>query len=88
MFANVCLYCLKPMGAEADARLYRTVMKEGLRVQEREMIEVFIRMRKGKTVCICKREAKGCERACQPDVVTRDKFQGWEDTMARNRYGN
>lgn len=52
-----------------------------------EKIEVFVNVVKGKTVCICKRDAKGCNRQCEKDIVTRDKFAGWEDTFARDKYG-
>ena len=53
----------------------------------KELIEVFVNIVDGKTVCICKRDAKGCKKYCSKDVVTRDKFNGWEDTFHRDRYG-
>lgn len=53
----------------------------------KEQIKVFVDVVNGKTVCICKRDAKGCNKRCEKDVVTRDKFAGWEDTFHRDRYG-
>ncbi len=53
----------------------------------REEIKVYVEIVNGKTVCICKRDNKGCDKYCQKDVVTRDKFAGWEDTFRRDRYG-
>ena len=52
-----------------------------------EKIKVYINFRNGKTVCICKRNKKGCNKNCTPDIVDRDKFAGWESTFHRNRYG-
>lgn len=52
-----------------------------------EKIQVYIRFDKGKATCICPRDKKKCKKDCTPDVVTRDKFIGWESTMKRNRYG-
>lgn len=52
-----------------------------------ELIEVYIDTEFGKTVCICKRDNKGCNRNCEADVVERDKFRGWEKTLQRNRFG-
>ena len=56
-------------------------------VETKERIEVYIDVKNGKTVCICKRNRKGCKKKCLPDVVERDKFEGWEPTFRRNRYG-
>ena len=52
-----------------------------------ETIKVYADIWKGRTVCICERSNKGCDKNCQPDVVTRDKFRGWEDSFRRNKYG-
>jgi hypothetical protein len=52
-----------------------------------ERIPVYVRIRKGKTVCICHAGMKGCDRNCAQDKVTRDKFDQWEKTFHRNRYG-
>lgn len=52
-----------------------------------EKIKVFARIENGKTVCICTRNNKRCKRKCEPDIVERDKFRGWERTFRRNRYG-
>ena len=54
-------------------------------MKDKETIEVFIDTERGKTVCICKRSRKRCRKKCQPDVVERDRFLGWESTMSRNR---
>ena len=56
-------------------------------VEKKEKIKVYIRYQNGKTVCICCRNKKGCNKDCDPDVVERDRFNGWEDTFQRNRYG-
>ena len=56
-------------------------------METKERIEVYIDVKNGKTVCICKRNRKGCKKKCLPDVVERDKFEGWESTFRRNRYG-
>lgn len=56
-------------------------------MEKKEKIRVYIDFRNGKTVCICKRSKKGCDKNCIPDIVERDKFYGWEDTFHRNRYG-
>lgn len=52
-----------------------------------EKIPVFIRIEKGKTVCICHAGSKGCKRNCPRDTVTRDKFDKWQETMCRDKYG-
>lgn len=56
-------------------------------METKEKIKVFARIENGKTVCICPREDKRCKRKCEPDVVERDKFRGWQETFRRNRYG-
>lgn len=56
-------------------------------MKEKETIKVFVDIKDGKTVCICKRSKKRCGKNCQPDVVERDKFRGWESTMKRDRFG-
>lgn len=56
-------------------------------MREKEKIEVYIDCKDGKTVCICKRSKKRCGKACQKEVVERDRFAGWKSTMQRNRYG-
>ena len=56
-------------------------------MRETEKIPVFIKTIKGKTVCICHAEAKGCGKECARDTVTRDKFYAWKSTMQRDRYG-
>ena len=56
-------------------------------MQEREKIKVFIRIKEGKTICICSRSRKGCGRFCEPDVVERDRFKGWQSTRRTDRFG-
>ena len=53
-----------------------------------EKIPVFIEYKRGRTVCICHAANKGCgKRSCVRDTVTRDKFEDWQKTMKRNKYG-
>lgn len=56
-------------------------------METKELIKVYIDFRDGKTVCICKRSKKRCNKQCTPDVVERDKFYGWEKTFKVDRYG-
>lgn len=56
-------------------------------METKEKIKVYIDFQDGKTVCICKRSRKGCNKKCEPDVVERDKFYGWEKIFRQNRYG-
>lgn len=52
-----------------------------------EYIKVFIHYKDGKTVCICKRDKKRCNKKCTPDVVEWDKYRNWKDTFYQDRYG-
>ena len=56
-------------------------------MEEKEKIPVFIDVVNGKTVCICKRSRKKCGKNCEPDVVERDKFGGWQEMFRQNKYG-
>ena len=56
-------------------------------MKETEDIPVFVKIEKGKTVCICHAGAKRCRRNCERIRVRRDRFEGWLSTMKRNRYG-
>lgn len=56
-------------------------------MKETEKIPVYIRIENGRTVCICHAGMKGCNHPCEHDLVTRDKFRGWQSTMKRDRYG-
>nr|DAG20450.1 MAG TPA: hypothetical protein [Caudoviricetes sp.]DAM01595.1 MAG TPA: hypothetical protein [Caudoviricetes sp.]DAO07008.1 MAG TPA: hypothetical protein [Caudoviricetes sp.] len=56
-------------------------------MQEQEKIPVWVQIVNGKTVCICHRGRKGCKKPCEKDVVTRDKFAGWQGVMRRDRFG-
>ena len=58
----------------------------GAVMKKSELIKVYIDYQDGKTVCICKRSNKGCDKHCQKDIVERDKFRGWQGVM-NNRYG-
>lgn len=57
-------------------------------MEPKEKIPVWADIRKGKTVCICHAGYKGCgKRSCVRETVTRDKFEGWQQTMRRDQYG-
>ncbi len=56
-------------------------------MKENEDIPVFVRIEKGKTVCICHADDKHCQRNCERVSVQRNRFKGWQSTMKRNRYG-
>ena len=55
-------------------------------MKEKEAIPVYVTVINGRTMCIC---MKGCNRKeyCERDVVERDLFRGWKQTMRRDRYG-
>lgn len=52
-----------------------------------EKIKVYANIIDGKTVCICHAGKKGCGKKCPREIVTRDKYYGWEKTFRRNKYG-
>lgn len=52
-----------------------------------ERIKVYVDYEGGKTVCICRRDNKRCDKPCTPDVVERDKYRGWKDTFRVDKYG-
>lgn len=56
-------------------------------MEEREKIRVFVDIKDGKTVCICKRSRKKCRKNCTPDEVERDRYAGWQSTMNKDKYG-
>lgn len=56
-------------------------------MQQIEKIKVNIDIVDGKTVCICKFGKKKCRKNCEVDVVERDKFNDWETTFKRDKYG-
>ena len=56
-------------------------------MEETEKIPVYIRYANGKTICICHARDKGCKRDCQRDIVTRDRYDGWKETLYRNKFG-
>lgn len=52
-----------------------------------ELISVYIKIEKGRTVCMCPRWKKRCNQPCEKDIVERDPYRGWEETLYRDRYG-
>ena len=52
-----------------------------------ETIPVYIDIAQGQTVCICHANGKGCDKPCPRDEVTRDRFNEWQKTLYRNKYG-
>ena len=56
-------------------------------MEDKEKIPVFVKTVNGKTVCICHQHEKGCREYCEKDTVTRDKFEGWQRQLYRDRYG-
>ena len=56
-------------------------------MKSEEKIRVYVDIVNGETVCICTRRHKGCDKQCAKDVVTRDRYEDWESTMRRNKYG-
>jgi len=57
-------------------------------MQEIEMIPVYVAVGKnGLTKCICAQDRKGCNKDCPPDLVTRDRFLGWQEVMHRDKCG-
>lgn len=52
-----------------------------------EKIRVYVRIVKGRTVCICHAGSKRCRRSCEKTTVERDRFEGWEQVMRRDRFG-
>lgn len=56
-------------------------------MESTEKIPVYVKIIKGKTVCVCHAAAKKCKSNCTRDILSRDKFAGWKGTMKRDRYG-
>lgn len=56
-------------------------------MESTEKIPVYVKIIKGKTVCICHAGRKKCKGNCTREIVGRDKFTGWQGTMYRNRFG-
>lgn len=54
-----------------------------------EKIPVYIRTVNGRTICVCHAEKRGCSKidGCSRDLVTRDRYRGWQATMKRNKFG-
>lgn len=56
-------------------------------MKDKERIKVYVDIVKGETVCMCMKTKKRCKKNCCEDVVTRDRYEGWESTMKRDKYG-
>jgi hypothetical protein len=56
-------------------------------VKATETVQVFIKIDKGRTVCICHAAHKHCGCHCERCEVTRDKFAEWQRVMKRDKYG-
>ncbi len=56
-------------------------------MKDTEKIPVYVRIIDGKTICVCHASHPRCDRMCERDLVTRDRFRGWQATMRRNQYG-
>lgn len=54
-----------------------------------EKIHVFVQFRNGRTICICMRKRK-CKygKECLKDVVERDRYNGWEESLMQDKYGH
>ena len=52
-----------------------------------EYIAVYIDWHEGKTMCICRRDNKRCDKNCSPDVVERDIYRGWKQTFYQDKFG-
>ena len=52
-----------------------------------EKIPVFMRIRNGVTICICHASAKRCKMPCECGEVERDRYEKWQSTMKRDRFG-
>ena len=56
-------------------------------MERKEYIKVYIKVKNGKTQCICKFSDKKCDEDCNIDIVMRDRYLNWEDTFQSDRYG-
>ena len=52
-----------------------------------EKIPVYVRIVNGYATCICHASAKRCKMPCERGVVSRDRYEQWQATMKRDRYG-
>ena len=57
------------------------------RMNDKERIPVFLKIVNGKTLCVCHAYNKGCKLNCERDTVTRERYEGWQKTLYRNKYG-
>ena len=56
-------------------------------MREKEAIEVYVKVEGGKTLCVCPKSKKHCKHDCELDILERDRYRGWEETMHRDKYG-
>ena len=56
-------------------------------MKETEEISVYCDIVKGHTLCICVARNKGCRKKCERCTVSRNLFEGWQETMQRDKYG-
>lgn len=57
-------------------------------VKTTETIQVFVKIDKGRTVCICHASSQALRlRMRALPNVTRDKFSEWRRVMRRDKYG-
>lgn len=56
-------------------------------MQEKERIKVFVKVKNGKTKCICIHGCRHATKDCHYDIVERDRFRGWKEAAFHDRYG-
>lgn len=50
-------------------------------------LKVCIHTDQGRVVCMCLKAHKRCKKDCATDTVTWDRYDGWQGTMKRGRFG-
>ncbi len=56
-------------------------------MKEKELIHAYVDIVKGKTVCVCLYDDKRCDKDCEACMLERDRFEGWQKMLTRNKYG-
>lgn len=56
-------------------------------MKEYEEIPVFLKRKEGRLVCICLKGHKRCREPCERELLIRDKFKGWQNTMPKDKWG-
>lgn len=56
-------------------------------MRTKERIKVYMRILRGRTACVCKADNKRCKMPCEVGTVTRDLYEDWQSTFARDRFG-